>query len=251
MGHTGSRIIRVESETQFSEVPVLFIDLDGTIRFSAKDPTGPIQDAADVRLFPWVENKLWEMKECGYLIVIITNQGGVAYGYRTMPQVQAEIKHTVSLFQRNPIDKIMIAPTHPDGLVKPWNRKSLFRKPDIGLLALVERDFSERQILIKWDQSLFVGDRQEDRICAGRAGIDFQWAWDFFGRLYPKQEETLALVDSSGLSSAEVMYPGLANQTNGVQYVDTVAHQAQDAKFYDPLALPPDSDRPARPRSGG
>jgi histidinol phosphatase-like enzyme len=50
------------------------------------------------------------------------------------------------------------------------------------MLVLCEMKARDIEIIIDWDHSLMVGDREEDRECAERAGIAFQWADDFFER---------------------------------------------------------------------
>jgi D-glycero-D-manno-heptose 1,7-bisphosphate phosphatase len=69
--------------------------------------------------------------------------------------------------------------------VVPYNYRSLLRKPDIGMLALMEYELFDEGYIVDWDNSLFVGDRPEDQECAKRAGLSFHWAWDFFGRPNP------------------------------------------------------------------
>jgi len=39
-------------------------------------------------------------------------------------------------------------------------------------------------------ETLMVGDRVEDKAAAEAAGCDFIWAWEFFGRDKPSEDET-------------------------------------------------------------
>ena len=167
-------------------IPALCLDLDGTIRHSK---TGDfINGPDDVALFPDVEAKVWKYRNEGYLILGISNQGGVAFGFKTPQQVNAELDATFALFNRSVGD---MGPFHMvkqcfhmegEGAKFPFNRRSLLRKPDIGMLALMEVEAFDAGVLIDWAASLFVGDREEDKECAARADIPFQWAKDFFGR---------------------------------------------------------------------
>jgi D-glycero-D-manno-heptose 1,7-bisphosphate phosphatase len=167
--------------TPYTLMPALVLDLDGTIRLSKSGDF--INGPGDVALFGDVEAKLWEYREKGFIICGVSNQGGVAFGYKLPFDAEAELDAMLALFSRPPFHIIKQAYHHPKGTVHPWNYRSLLRKPDIGMLVLCEIDAWEAHIVIDWDASLMVGDRQEDRECAERAGITFQDANDFFGRM--------------------------------------------------------------------
>jgi D-glycero-D-manno-heptose 1,7-bisphosphate phosphatase len=160
--------------------PALCLDLDGTIRYSKRGPF--IHKPEDIVLFDGTEDVIWGFRDKGYLILGVTNQGGVAYGLKKPGDVDDEIEATLRLFERNPFDVIKASLLHPEGRVEPYKHRSLLRKPDIGMLALYEAEFFAKGVVIDWDNSIFVGDRPEDEECAGRAGIEFIWAHEFFNR---------------------------------------------------------------------
>jgi D-glycero-D-manno-heptose 1,7-bisphosphate phosphatase len=171
-----------------STVPALCLDLDGTVRLSKRGENKFINGPDDVTLYPGVEEKIWEYRDAGYLIFGLTNQGGVAMGYKTPEQVNAEIDAMFSLFKRSeqgmgPFHSLKSC-FHMEGEKAsfPYNRRSLLRKPDVGMLVLMEVEAFYAGFLIDWDASLLVGDRPEDEQCAANAGIPFQWAKDFFCR---------------------------------------------------------------------
>jgi D-glycero-D-manno-heptose 1,7-bisphosphate phosphatase len=161
-------------------LPALCLDFDGTIRHPKRGKI--INRPEDVALFPGVEDKIWDYKEAGFLVFGITNQGGVAYGYKTLADWQAELDQTVALFTRNPFDYIAYSLLHPGGRVAPYNHRSLLRKPEVGMLAMCEVEMFQRGVVVDWDRSIFVGDRPEDEECAQRAGLTFIHADTFFGR---------------------------------------------------------------------
>lgn len=162
-------------------VRALCLDLDGTVRYSRNGTF--IEKPDDIALFPDVEAKLWEYRDKDYLILGVSNQGGVAYGYKTPAQANAEVEVMCGLFQRDPFHIIKQCFHHEEGTVPPYNIRSLFRKPGTGMLALMEVELYEEGYIVDWDNSLFVGDRQEDEECARNAGIPFQWAERFFNRV--------------------------------------------------------------------
>lgn len=161
--------------------PALCLDLDGTVRYSKNGDF--INTPEDIALFDDVQEKIWQYRDEGYLIFGITNQGGVAYGYKTPPENDKELDRTIKLFERgNPFHLIKACFHHEKGTIEPYKHRSLLRKPDVGMLVLCEVEAFEAGYIVDWDNSLFVGDRPEDEQCAKNAGISFQWAKDFFNR---------------------------------------------------------------------
>lgn len=162
--------------------PVLACDLDGTIRYNREDPDEYIDGPETVKVYDGVEEKLWEYYREGYVVAGISNQGGVAYDFKTPEQANMEVETMLGQFDRNPFFHIQTCFTHQDGSISPYDRKSMMRKPNIGMLAVLEEDMKKGGYLPKWEESLFVGDREEDRELAENAGIEFQSANDFFQR---------------------------------------------------------------------
>jgi len=160
--------------------PALCLDFDGTIRYSKHGRI--INRPEDVALFEGVEEKIWSCKDKGFLVFGITNQGGVAYGFKKEAAWQEELAQTVRLFNRDPFDHVAYSLLHPKGRVKPYNHRSLLRKPEIGMLAVCEAVMFQKGIVVDWEESIFVGDRPEDEECATRAGVKFIHADIFFER---------------------------------------------------------------------
>lgn len=83
----------------------LCLDLDGTVRYNPKG--GFINGPKDVKVFSDADEKLWEYKEAGWLIFGISNQGGVAHGFKTPAVSDAEVEAMISQFKHgNPFDII-------------------------------------------------------------------------------------------------------------------------------------------------
>lgn len=160
--------------------PALCLDFDGTIRYSKRGKF--INRPEDIALFAGVEEKIREYQQQGYLILGITNQGGVAYGFKTAGDWNTELAQTLALFERDPFDFVAYSLLHPGGRTPPYNHRTLLRKPEIGMLAWCEVEMFQRGVVIDWDHSIFVGDRPEDEECARRAGVQFMHADAFFGR---------------------------------------------------------------------
>lgn len=167
-------------------VPALCLDLDGTVRHS-KSGSQFITGPHDVALFDGVEEKIWEWRDTGHLIFGVSNQGGVAWGYKTPADNDREIDATVALFTRNPFHIIKTCLHLETGKFEPYNHRSLLRKPQVGMLALCEVEAWVQGYIVDWDRSLVVGDRPEDEELARNAGIEFSLAWDFFQREKPEE----------------------------------------------------------------
>jgi D-glycero-D-manno-heptose 1,7-bisphosphate phosphatase len=158
---------------QVKIVPALLLDIDGTVRESKSSKTF-IEGLSDIKLIDGIEEVIWKYKNDGYLIIGISNQGGVAYGYKTVQQVNREFTAMCILFQNDPFDDIYMCPFMEGGSIHPFNHRSMMRKPSIGMLAIAEDNmYKKYNKVIDWDKSLLVGDRPEDEQCAANAGIQF------------------------------------------------------------------------------
>lgn len=158
--------------------PALCLDLDGTVRRSKSDPEGFIKGVADIEIFPEMKKILPLYKQNGWLILGISNQAGVAWGHKTPQQNDSEIVATQSL-TGNVFDVIKCCYHMKGAPHETYGFRSLLRKPDIGMLALLELECFQHGRMVDWDNSIFVGDREEDKGCAENAGIKFIWANEF------------------------------------------------------------------------
>lgn len=159
--------------------PALLLDLDGTVRHN---PTGKfINQLGQQALLPDVEARIWEYKERGYLVIGVSNQGGVAFGIMTPELEQALVAETRTLFDRDPFDAMFVCYAMPNGKLPQFSYRSLCRKPEYGMLVQAELHFYAQGIIIDWENSLMVGDREEDRAAAQTAGVYYKHAADFFG----------------------------------------------------------------------
>lgn len=139
----------------------LFIDRDGTIN---KDCPYCI-DPDDLVLYDDTVRLMKQYKKNGYLIIVVTNQSGIARGYFSEEQLkQFNDRMTEELFKRGvEIDDIYYCPHHPDDNCN-------CRKPKTGM---VERAVKEHDILLS--QSIMVGDRDDtDGEMARKLGIHFR-----------------------------------------------------------------------------
>ena len=158
------------------EKKVLFIDLDGTIRYST-DPKTEFPNLQNQAIFPEIPSILKKFQEEGWLISIITNQGGVAFGYKTEKEFDNELSAAFAMIDEQAGTRIDITVgvcySMPNATVPKYKLQSLCRKPKAGLVVLQEIDYATKGFSIDYANSLFVGDRPEDYACALNAGIKF------------------------------------------------------------------------------
>jgi len=146
----------------------VFLDRDGVLNDLVYDEeegrsSSPVS-ARELRVFPFVAEAVKELKDMGFLVIVISNQPGVAKRQFT----RAELKRMSSKIRRElaykgtSLDGEYYCLHSPDGLVKELRVTCDCRKPKPGLLLKAAR---ERDIDLAG--SYFVGDGLID-VEAGR-----------------------------------------------------------------------------------
>lgn len=165
---------RVITETA---VPVLYLDLDGTVRQGKDDALGRfVNGPDDVRVFPEAVERMQDWKARGGRIVGISNQGGIALGIVTMAQVVASMIETQHQC-RWLFDRIRFCQHFPSAS-DPEYARCWCRKPRAGMVIESAVDLGHQHPAEMYPPhlALLVGDRDEDAACAAAANIDFMWA---------------------------------------------------------------------------
>ncbi|MDB4470695.1 D-glycero-beta-D-manno-heptose 1,7-bisphosphate 7-phosphatase [Deltaproteobacteria bacterium] len=141
--------------------PAVFLDRDGTINVE-KDY---LIDPAEFDFIPGVPAALKKLQDAGYLLVVVSNQSGVARGYFSEEQVDKLHQHMVAMLTEAGVslDGIYFCPHHPSAGLGDYLQNCNCRKGKPGMLqrAAVELD-------IDLQKSYMVGDKVAD-IQAGHA----------------------------------------------------------------------------------
>jgi D-glycero-D-manno-heptose 1,7-bisphosphate phosphatase len=143
--------------------PAVFLDRDGTIN----EDVGYLADLAHLTLYPWAIDAVRTLNRAGYLVVMVTNQGGI--GRRMIrPEFVGEL-HTV-IDQRLAaggarVDGWYYCPHHPEALIDALRATCDCRKPEPGLLIEAARDHG-----IDLTRSWIVGDKWSDIQAGQRTG---------------------------------------------------------------------------------
>ena len=155
-------------------VPVLYLDIDGTVRQGKDDPLGRfVNGPKDVVVFPEAVTLMRRWKAGGGRIIGVSNQGGIALGLVTMDRVAAAMAETHRQADHL-FDRLAFCRHHPDASRLDMSR-CWCRKPSPGLLIEAAYSLAEQHNeYYPPYMGLMVGDRDEDRECARLAGLDFQ-----------------------------------------------------------------------------
>jgi len=139
----------------------IFLDRDGTLN---EDP-GYISDPEKVVLFPETGGALSTLKKYGFLLIVISNQSGIARGMMTREDVDCVNEKINSLLSEHKvkIDAFYYCPAHPDYSSE---EECGCRKPSTKLLMEAAKEFN-----INLEKSYFIGDSVSDVQCGKNAGI--------------------------------------------------------------------------------
>ena len=137
----------------------IFLDRDGVINTDILNYTWKIEDFS---FLPGVFDSCKEFIRKGYMLIVVTNQGGIAKGLYTHSDVEKLHGYMITRFKENGIDltEIYYCPHHE------ITGKCLCRKP--GSL-LVEKAVARFEI--DSSQSYFIGDRDRDISAGEGAGV--------------------------------------------------------------------------------
>lgn len=160
---------------------VLLLDLDGTIRETISGKKF-INDPNDQKAMPGAIEGIHSFANRGWLILGLTNQGGVMAGYKSLDDCIQEQKITLGIFPH--MEKILFCPDNGKKLgivrrdvdVKFLNQEeaeiqSGFRKPSPGMIEYLLKEYS-----LDLKETWMVGDRPEDEEAASKAKINFCFA---------------------------------------------------------------------------
>lgn len=136
----------------------VFLDRDGTLNVDK----GYVYRTEDMEWIPGVPEALKRLKDAGYLLIVVTNQSGVARGYYTEDDVRA-LHAYMNQYLRDRygfcLDAFYYCPHHPEAAIPAYRKRCGCRKPAPGLVLRAVRDFD-----IHIASSYMIGDSESDRI---------------------------------------------------------------------------------------
>lgn len=140
----------------------VFLDRDGTLVHPRHYPSRP----DELQLYEGVAPELRRLQEAGFLLIVITNQGGIARGYFTEDALGPMHDHLRAELARGGVylDGIYYCPHHPEGIVEGLRGSCECRKPRPGMIVRAAQDHD-----IDTRTSWFIGDILDDVEAGNRA----------------------------------------------------------------------------------
>lgn len=146
----------------------LFLDRDGVI---CKEKHH-LYKTEDFEFIDRVPEAIEQLREMGYLIIVVTNQAGVAKGLYTeedIKRLHAYMENALSDITH--IDAVYYCPYHEDAVIEKYKKYSPDRKPGDGMIKKAVADFMNKGIFINLKDSIIVGDKLSDIEAGINAGI--------------------------------------------------------------------------------
>jgi D-glycero-D-manno-heptose 1,7-bisphosphate phosphatase len=145
--------------------PAIFVDRDGTLI----EEVNYLSRVEDLRIFPFTGPALRLLKESGFLIIVVTNQSGIArevYTEAAMHIVHDQIQADLG----GAIDGFYFCPHLPDAGCS-------CRKPNLGMIEAARSDFD-----IDMERSWVIGDKDLDVNLGKKAGTGTVMVMTGYGR---------------------------------------------------------------------
>jgi D-glycero-D-manno-heptose 1,7-bisphosphate phosphatase len=141
----------------------IFIDKDGTLIDDVPYNVNP----SLMRLQKGVIEGLTKLKAEGYLLIIISNQSGIAHGYFTEDDLDPVKNRLHEMLQNHDLefDGFYFCPHHPNGKVEQYAVACSCRKPKPGMIFSAADHFN-----IELSASWMIGDILNDVEAGNKAG---------------------------------------------------------------------------------
>jgi len=164
----------------------VFLDRDGTINVEKEY----LHRIEDFEFIPGAPEAIKRLRSAGYLVIVVTNQSGVARGYFSQEDVDCLHEHIQQeLMSRGTrIDAFYVCPHHPTKGLNELRMDCDCRKGSPGMLL---RAAEEHDIDLK--SSFMIGDKPADIEAGQRAGCQAVLVMTGYGR-ETAQKQSLAKV---------------------------------------------------------
>jgi D-glycero-D-manno-heptose 1,7-bisphosphate phosphatase len=142
----------------------LFLDRDGVINVEK----GYVHRREQFTFQKGIFTLCSAAESLGYLLIIVTNQAGIARGYYTESEFLGLTEWMIAEFDRRGvlITKVYYCPYHPVHGVGEYRIDSPDRKPKPGMLLRAQADYN-----LDLKRSVLIGDKPSDISAAEAAGV--------------------------------------------------------------------------------
>lgn len=143
----------------------LFLDRDGVINIDK----GFVHKIEDCEFVEGIFDICLKAKQNGFLLIVATNQSGIARGYYTEADFHKLMAYIKQEFVGRgcPLDDVFYCPFHPDGF-QPYRRDSGDRKPAPGMILKAAEKYN-----IDLSRSAMLGDKESDMEAGVAAGVKY------------------------------------------------------------------------------
>lgn len=149
---------------------IAFLDRDGTINIDKKY----VYRIEDFQFLPGVISGLKTLQSHGFLLVVVTNQSGIARGMYTeedLKELNLWLNHTLQGHGIN-LEGIYYCPHLPNAAVKQYRKVCDCRKPKTGLFKMALSDLKTKYGDIDFSKSVAIGDKMRDLSICDELDID-------------------------------------------------------------------------------
>ena len=143
----------------------IFLDRDGTINVEKHY----LHKIEDFEFLPGVIEGLKLLQEAGYLLIVITNQSGIARGYYTEEDFHKLNDWMIEKLNESgvKISKVYFCPHLPDANIEKYRIECECRKPKLGMYKTAIKEFD-----IDLDESWAIGDKIRDLAICEKTGCE-------------------------------------------------------------------------------
>jgi D-glycero-D-manno-heptose 1,7-bisphosphate phosphatase len=166
----------------------LFLDRDGVIN-KEKDYLYKVED---FEFIDGVFEALQYFQARDYLLIIATNQSGIARGFYTEEDFLALNQWMLQQFTRNEIHitKVYYSPFHPEHGFGKYKKEAFCRKPNPGMILQAKEEFD-----IDLEKSFLIGDKESDIEAGINAGIKMNILVKSGHRIDPAKTKASLIID--------------------------------------------------------
>lgn len=132
--------------------PCIFLDRDGTLI----EEVSYLSDLSQISFYEDVPSSLVKLRDAGYLLIVITNQSGVARGYFSTEFVEKTFEelNRILLPLDVQLDAQFYCPHHAEQGFPPYKKVCNCRKPTPGMIFEAQKNYS-----IDLSASFMLGDK--------------------------------------------------------------------------------------------
>ena len=166
--------------TSIIKTKAAFLDRDGVIN----EETNYLHKINDFKYTTNCVNGLLKLQKLGYILIIITNQAGIAKGVFSEKDFQILSDWMLNDFHNNgiKIKDLIHCPHHPEGIIEKYKKDCDFRKPKPGML-----NYAKKKYNIDMNNSILIGDKLSDIEAAKAANVGKFYLVESGHRLDPKR----------------------------------------------------------------